>query len=149
MRTYRVVTGTYLNPDGSPKKGYIEFSPTSTLIERPGAHLSQVTMRADLVDGAFSIELLCTDSTNIEPIGWKWFVDEKIDNGSAWYLTLPTAGTALDISSVYIPNASGAPITGIAGPMGPAGPGTPLVVLSVGQAVPMGTPVDAVILRKA
>jgi hypothetical protein len=147
--TYRTVTGTYINPDGTPKRGTIEFSPTSSLIERPGAHISQTTMVVHLdATGSFSVELLCTDIANIEPVGWLWFVDEKIENGSNWYLEIETSASPLDISSVYIPNSQGAPITGIAGPMGPVGPGTPLVVLETGAPVPGGTPVGSVILRK-
>lgn len=148
-RVYRTVTGTYLNPDGTPKRGYVEFSPTSSLIERPGAHLSQVNMRADLDSaGSFSIDLLCTDIADIEPLGWKWFVDEKIDNGDTWYLSVATSATPLDISAVYVPNSAGAPIVGIAGPQGATGPGTTVIVLNAGAPIPGGTPVGAVILRK-
>lgn len=148
--TYRTVTGTYINPDGTPKRGTIEFSPTSTLIERPGKHISQATIKAQLDElGAFSVDLLCTDIANIEPVDWKWVVDEKIENGSVWYLDVPTSASPLDISAVYMPNTQGAPVYGITGPMGPVGPGTTLLVLDQGAPIPGGTPAGTVILRKA
>lgn len=146
----RTVVGTYLNPDGSPKLGYIEFTPTHDLVERPGARIPSTTIRVDLDSlGAFTVQLLATDVVTIEPSGWKWAVDEKIQGGSTWFLDVPTGATPLDISYIYVPNASGAPIYGISGPQGPQGAGNPLVLLAPGAEVPMGTPVDAVILRKA
>lgn len=146
----RTVVGTYLNPDGSPKSGIVEFTPTHDLVERPGARIPPSTIVAVLDQtGAFTTQLLVTDNASIEPAGWKWFVDEKIQDGTQWYLEVPTAVGSLDISYVFIPSSSSAPIYGISGPQGPAGPGNPLVLLAPGAPISPLTPVDSVILRKA
>jgi hypothetical protein len=146
----RTVIGTYLNPDGTPKSGYIEFTPTHELVERPGARIPPTTVMAALDNaGSFTVQLLVTDNASIEPAGWKWLVDEKIKDGSTWYLEVPTAVGSLDISYVFIPNSAGEPVYGITGPQGPAGPGNPLILLAPGAPVPPLTPVNSVILRKA
>jgi hypothetical protein len=149
-RTYRTVIGTYLTPEGTPKQGYIEFTPTHELVERPGARIPPTTVSAPLDEnGQFSIDLIITENATIEPTGWKWLVDEKIKDGRTWYLEVPDSASPLDISYVFIPNSSSDPVYGIAGPQGPPGPGTPLLVLNQGAPIPGNTPDGTVILRKA
>ena len=148
MRTYRTVIGTYRNPDNTPKRGYVEFTPTSELIETPGAKIGATAIVANLVNGVFSIDLIITDNPTIQPEGWKWIVDEKMQGGQMWYLDVPDSTEPLDISTVQVLNTNGAAVYGVTGPQGPAGPGVTLVVLDQAEAVPINTPDGAVILRK-
>lgn len=124
---YRTVTGTYLNPDGTPKSGRIEFTPTHQLVERPGALIPPKTTTVDLdATGSFSVPLLTNDNATIDPDGWKWVVDEKLENCSPWYLDVPTGVGSLDISYNFIPNTASAPVVGVIGPTGPQGPVGPV-----------------------
>lgn len=133
---YITVVGTYLLPDGvTPNAGYVEFRPNVALsISGSGVVFSE-PLRAILdSDGHFEIELLATDNVTIAPTGWLWFVDEKIEHGTQWYLTAKSVANGgrdpLDITYVYYPPGATAPPSAILpGPAGIVGPtGDPAVL---------------------
>ena len=80
---YRDVTGRYLNVDGSPKFGYVEFTPSVDMVSQGEAilPLHTITMYLD-ADGYITGELACTDSPSVIPTGWIWSVEEKVENGT-------------------------------------------------------------------
>jgi hypothetical protein len=135
--TERTVIGTYKTLDGKPRRGYLEFTPNTTVLKRGTAIVPVGTKTAYLDEnGSFSIDLAVTDDPEWLPNGWVWTVEEKIDNGSVWYLAVPTDTVPLDITYTYVPNTppptvvmpgpAGIPgpvgATGETGPIGPQGP---------------------------
>lgn len=102
--TYRTVVGRYLNIDGTPRLGYLEFTPTAYLLRRGFAIVPISVERVELSnDGSFSIDLAVTDDTAWLPNGWKWTVEEKLENGRIWYLDIPSGVGSLDITQSYVP----------------------------------------------
>ena len=89
---YRPITGRFLNVDGSPKHGYIEFTPTTSLVSSVDQAIIPLgTIRMDLdVDGYINGQLACTDSPGVNPAGWLWAVEEKVPNGELWWMEVPT-----------------------------------------------------------
>lgn len=123
----RHVYAVYLEADGSPKTGYVEFSLTSSVNIANTAIIPVSTVRADLDDtGRIDADLIVTDDPLVTPQGLIWAVDEKIENGNVWYLAVPLGdGSPLDLTNVWTP---GLPPPGytISGPAGPPGdPGDP------------------------
>lgn len=106
---YITVTGTYLNPDKvTPKTGYVEFRPNVPLTVSDGGLLVSDPLRATLdASGTFTIDIIACDNIDVFPYGWYWVVDEKIINGTVWYLMAytPEGGgrNPLDISNAYRP----------------------------------------------
>lgn len=101
---YRDVTGRYLNVDGSPKYGYIEFTPSIDMVSAGEAilPLHTVTMYLD-PDGYISGSLACTDSPGVIPTGWLWSVEEKVENGTVWWMTVPQGAGSYDIIANKVP----------------------------------------------
>lgn len=94
----RILTGTYIQPDGSPVKGRVTFTPavrvkssTSFIVASPS------TVRLDS-SGSFEIELECTDDESTLPAGWTWKVVEKFEGGRTFYFELPYDSESFDLS---------------------------------------------------
>lgn len=120
--TYRPITGRFLNVDGTPRVGYIEFTPTTDLVKSGTAilPLTTVSMTIDK-DGYINGSLLCTDIPGLIPTGWVWSVEEKVEYGEVWWFALPVSNLSVfDITSVKSPGLA-PPSYGIAGPQGPPG----------------------------
>jgi len=102
---YRPVTGRFLNIDGTPKHGYVEFTPTIDLVSAGEAIIPLDTVPLYLdADGYISGVLACTDSPGVVPTGWLWSVEEKVENGNIWWMNLPTGdGSPYDILGAKVP----------------------------------------------
>jgi hypothetical protein len=101
---YRTVVGTYLNADGSPKKGLVKFTPNSNLAVSGTSVLPISSIEATLdANGAISQSLIKTDSSGVTPSGWKWVIEEKFEGGNVWEFLLPTGTGSLDLSTLYTP----------------------------------------------
>lgn len=126
---YRPIFGRFLNVDGTPKHGYVEFTPTVDMVSVGEAIIPLHTVRMDLdVTGRIEGDLACTDSPNVFPIGWLWNVEEKIENGTVWWMQLLQGDLSpFDIISSKVPGVPppGYQITGTPGPQGPPGPPGP------------------------
>lgn len=122
------VTGTLPNPvGGSARKGRIVFTPSARLVDSTQKAIYSGGGPAALDDtGKFSILLLCTDDTDVQPTGWRWKVDEQPSGGTRkiYWIDLPsTLGQAVDLSElaeVDAPDGGGSGGSGGA-PTGPAG----------------------------
>ena len=99
-----ILTGTYLDPAGSPRSGSVSFTPaTAPLADTTGkVILCGVPVTANLSNsGSFSITLPCTDG--LTPPGWAWTVTEQIQGTQprAYAIQLPhTLGSTADISTL-------------------------------------------------
>lgn len=122
------VTGTLPNPvGGAARKGRIVFTPSARLVDSTQKAIYSGGGPAVLDGtGKFSILLLCTDDTDVQPTGWRWKVDEQPSGGTRkiYWIDLPaTLGPTVDLSTlaeVDAPGGGGSGGTGGA-PTGPAG----------------------------
>ncbi|WP_432137639.1 hypothetical protein [Streptomyces sp. bgisy154] len=118
------VTGTFPLPaGGAAQTGTVVFTPSAVLADSTQHAIYSGAGTATLdTNGTFSIELLCTDDTDVQPAGWRWRVDEQIPGGRRTYwIDLPsTLGATVDLSElapVSSPGGTGQSLP----PTGPAG----------------------------
>ena len=119
------VTGTFPSPvGGGARSGKVVFTPSTTLVDSTNHAIYSGGGSATITNGTFSIVLLCTDDTDVQPTGWRWRVDEQPTSGqrrAPYYIELPStlgATVSLDVlSPVSSPGGSGHSLP----PTGPAG----------------------------
>lgn len=100
--TTRSVVATYLEADGSPAEGAVDFEPTAALLDT-GA--DDVVLPAPVrvvlsTAGMLTLSLVCTDAATVTasspldadaPVAdWSWRVTERIKGGRTYLRTLPT-----------------------------------------------------------
>lgn len=119
------LTGTFPVPvAGTARAGRIVFTPSATLVDATQKAIYSGGGSVSLdASGAFSVALLCTDDTDVQPAGWRWRVDEQPSGGPrrTYWIALPsTLGSTVDLSAlspVSEPDGSGTSTP----PTGPAG----------------------------
>jgi len=119
------VTGAFPAPAaGTARAGRVVFTPSARLVDSTQKAIYSGAGSATLdADGEFSIVLLCTDDTDVQPAGWRWRVDEQPSGGTraTYWISLPsTLGATVDLSTLApasAPDGSGASTP----PTGPAG----------------------------
>lgn len=88
----RTVTGTYVSGSGTPAKGRVTFTPTSTVYDQNDAIIVDDTLTATLdVDGFFEIDLPTTDNGVLTPQNWAYEVNVRLYGvkPKRFYITLP------------------------------------------------------------
>jgi len=122
------LTGTFPVPvGGAARTGRIVFTPSARLVDatQKAIYSGGGSAALDTV-GHFSVVLLCTDDTDVQPTGWRWRVDEQPSGGPrrTYWIDLPhTLGSTVDLSTlanVDAPDGSGSS-SPAATPTGPAG----------------------------
>jgi hypothetical protein len=94
-----VVNGSFTaaQPSGAVPTGTVSFYPNVILVDAgTGVIIEPALVTATLdVAGAFSVTLMSTDDTSVQPAGWAYWVRERIDGyGERVYVVqLPAAGT--------------------------------------------------------
>lgn len=143
----RILTGTYLQPDGSPVKGRVTFTPavrvkssTSFIVASPS------TVRLDS-SGSFEIELECTDDESTLPAGWTWKVVEKFEGGSTFYIELPSGEGSVSIADLA--QLSTAPSVSYVGPPGEPGPPGATGVIAATSPITYDEPTKTVGINQA
>lgn len=119
------VTGTLPVPaGGAAHTGRIVFTPSTRLVDSTNAAIYSGSGTATLdTNGDFSIVLLATDDTDVQPAGWRWRVDEQPTSGqrATYWIDLPSSlGPTVDLSElahVSAPDGTGQSLP----PTGPAG----------------------------
>ncbi|KOU62061.1 hypothetical protein ADK57_25850 [Streptomyces sp. MMG1533] len=119
------LTGTFPVPvAGTARTGRVVLTPSARLVDSTQQAIysggGSITLDAD---GKFSVTLLCTNDTDVQPAGWRWRVDEQPSGGTRaiYWIDLPsTLGATVDLSTlapVSEPDGSGTstPPTGAAG----------------------------------
>jgi hypothetical protein len=119
------LTGKFPVPaGGAGRAGRVTFTPSAVLVDSTQKAIYSGAGPATFdANGAFSIVLLCTDDTDVQPAGWRWQVDEQPTGGRrrTYWISLPsTHGATVDLSTlspVSAPDGSGQslPPTGAAG----------------------------------
>ena len=102
----RIVTGTWLAPDGvTAQRGVVLLAPSRRLIRMtpPRAIVPERPITVTL-DGAGSItvDLPCTDDPDLEPPGWCWTIVEQLHGAPqrSWSFALPDEPGALDLATI-------------------------------------------------
>lgn len=105
--TLRAVEGTYLNLDGTPMTGTVEFTiepvltdPTAKVVIVPTALIAKLD-----ADGHFSKTILTTDDPDTDPTGFRYKVVEQFNgaSGRTFYLDVPGGSVdPIDLSTVTV-----------------------------------------------
>ncbi|MFI2437415.1 hypothetical protein [Streptomyces sp. NPDC018693] len=100
------ISGRILQPQGTAWSGaYLTFA-APTIVTTSGTRVLGGTTRVDLSStGIFSVELLATDATGIDPTGWTYEVKAYLSGVQAtWtrYLSLPKASPAVDFGDIVV-----------------------------------------------
>lgn len=142
LPTTITVTGTFLDGDGVPERGAIEFS-SSVGVVSPGDNVivSPVVRRATLDgSGAISIALFATDDPAWQPQGWTWQVSHQFRGGGSrqYSIELPhdLVGATVDLADLIPVQASSGSVTdaGVLAVNGDDGPYVVLTAAEVGAA---------------
>lgn len=97
------VTGTYVDLQGVPVKGNVNFTPRTNLINSSAAvTLVASTITATLDNnGHFSVVLPITDDPDLNPIGFSYLVQESFTGGRTFDILIPQGGApVIDIADL-------------------------------------------------
>ncbi|MFP3986895.1 hypothetical protein U9R90_05210 [Streptomyces sp. E11-3] len=119
------VTGTLPIPaGGAAHTGRVVFTPSTVLVDSTHQAIYSGAGPAALdASGQFSIDLLATDDTDVQPAGWRWRVDEQPTGGQrrTYWVDLPSSlGATIDLSELAPVSAPGGAGQSLP-PTGPAG----------------------------
>lgn len=131
VETVTVASGEPLSlPDGTWIRGRLLFTgPGLVTIAEDDTVLGGGT-EATLTDGEFSIELVATDATGMDPTGWTYTVTSRFTNAPNWvrYISLPKANPAVKLADVLVPD----PVVGTYATLVPLGELGGAALLDVG-----------------
>lgn len=118
------LTGPLPSPvGGGGRSGRIVFTPSTVLVDAVNHAIYSGGGAVTVTGGTFSVVLLCTDDPDVQPVGWRWQVDEQLVGGKrrTYWISLPsTLGptVSLDVvAPVASPSGAGQSLP----PTGPAG----------------------------
>lgn len=101
------VTGKYVNLDGSPASGSVEFVASTVLVNKQAnERIFPITFTAILAGGAFSVALPSTNDPDILPTGWFYTVSERIIGSNVSRVTYDIqlaynlAGLTVDLADI-------------------------------------------------
>ncbi|MEU1071917.1 MULTISPECIES: collagen-like protein [unclassified Streptomyces] len=128
------VRGLYQHPDGTSMRGTVTLTPHPGKIVSAGTGLVvQGTATATLIDGAFVLTVVATDSEGINPTGWTYDVKTSFYDatGDSFSLSLPKNAPNVSLPAVtpaseadegsYLIVTGPKGDTGATGPAGPTG----------------------------
>ena len=98
------VTGTFLGFDGIPAAGTVTFFPVPMVVTDPfaGVVLLPTPVVATLdAEGAFSVELVATDDTDLNPTDWAYGVALRLSPAANpdRFLMYALSGSTTDLSA--------------------------------------------------
>ena len=95
------VTGTYLNSDGSPCAGTVEFIPSPCYLNNAGADVTIIGQRVTATldeDGFVSAELIATDDTDLSPGAWSYRVRVRLSTTTFSFEMAAPAGPPINLA---------------------------------------------------
>lgn len=120
--TQVTVTGTYHAPDGTPSYGVVTFTPR--VLQAAGAtafHLGSVSVSLDQL-GHFSVSLIASDSSGLNPSGWTYQVREDISGRPPRFydvlVRVADAGPGINLVTVAPATQNQGGLVPVAGPQG-------------------------------
>ena len=97
------VTGTYVDGEGNPLSGTLQFAPSAPLADSTDM---KVVRQAQVIftlsaQGTFSAALYATDDASLVPSGWCWTVKESISGlpAALWNFFLPASPASFTATS--------------------------------------------------
>src|SRR5687768_15329791 len=118
------LTGRYLDPEGMPLQGELEFAPPAVLILPDAMSISVTPAKVQLDElGMFAVYLISTDNPDMSPTGWTYRVLEKMKGASVrqFYIFLPSDPPEVDISKLSPTSPYAGRYLPVVGPQGPKG----------------------------
>lgn len=120
------VTGKYLSPSAEPHKGTVEFIPY-TVSNRVSFPDFDFILRGDVPieldrDGAFSVNLVTTDTPGSQPEDWTYQAVVRLSGQPTirFNFKLPASPSQVDMADIT-PVAVNPPVAVLQGPRGPKG----------------------------
>lgn len=105
--TQITVTGSFQDGDGQPvQHGNVRFTPTAGMVNStsPAEASGTTTIRRNIANGVFTsaLTLAATDDAGTTPTGVTYKVEERLgqDRPTTYYIRVPAAGGAIDLSTV-------------------------------------------------
>ena len=97
------VTGTYVDGEGNPLSGTLQFAPSAPLADSTDMKVvrqAQVSVTLS-AQGTFSAALYATDDASLVPSGWCWTVKESISGlpAALWNFFLPASPASFTATS--------------------------------------------------
>lgn len=95
-------------PDGTPIQGRLLFTGPELVTIAADNTIVCGTSEATLADGEFSITLIATDATGMDPTGWTYKVTGQFINAPNWvkYISLPQATPSVNLSDIVAASSS-------------------------------------------
>lgn len=120
------VEGVFLSPDGSPRVGYVTFTPEPATLTAAGVNTiltGPVRMAVDAA-GAGRVVLLATDAVGVVPTGWTYRVRERWTDGADrdYPISLPASAPTVQLADIAPTAPAGGTYVVVTGPTGATGP---------------------------
>lgn len=104
------VQGTYVDLNGDPVVGSVEFTPTPAMLLDVTSGVMVVPVAREVIldnNGHFSVIVPATDDPDINPMDWTYQVKEKFDNGRSFSIRAPQNSTVNLVSVSPVPASGG------------------------------------------
>jgi lysophospholipase L1-like esterase len=118
------LTGRYIHPDGAALTGSITIAAPSLITLSGADTITAGAVTATLnAQGAFSVTLVATDNTAMQPTGWAYDVTETLTGFAprTYSIVLPQAVPAVDLADIAPANPADGDYVLVTGPTGPSG----------------------------
>lgn len=102
------VSGTYVDIQGNPIAGQVNFTPRAILTD---AAYNQIVISKTISvtldpTGSFSVVLPVTDDTSLSPINFTYSVEEAFVGGRIYDISIPSTSATLNLADVVPSSAS-------------------------------------------
>lgn len=102
------VSGTYVDIQGNPIAGQVNFTPRAILTD---ASYNQIVIAKTISvtldsNGSFSTILPATDDTSLSPYNFTYLVEEAFSGGRLYDIAIPSAAATLNLADVAPSSAS-------------------------------------------
>lgn len=106
------ITGTLLDTaTGAPLSGTVVFTPNTQVVINPAGLTLHAAKQRDVKlakDGSFTVDLIATDSPNIQPAEWSWRVEFRTSPPLPGFSFSIASGSVQDISQLSpVPESGG------------------------------------------
>lgn len=118
------VTGRFLHPDGGPASGSVTFSGPKTLTFAGSDTIVVGTVEVPLgANGDFTVRLISTDNSGMQPTGWTYLVTERFHGTPArsYNIFIVANPSTVDLADIAPASPASGVFLPVVGPTGPTG----------------------------